>query len=80
MRRATATEVSIPGIAEITASVVEPPPAWALMQRQLIHTIEDASLDDAYETRSGRAQLYYIGAEDGFLDLALQDWNATTRF
>ncbi len=99
MRRATATEVSIPGIAEITASVVEPPPAWALMQRQLIHTIEDAveffnqkytypgggqfytsTLDDAYETRSARAQLYYIGAEDGFLDLALQDWNATTRF
>lgn len=84
---------------EITASVIEPPPAWALLQRQLIHAIEDAvsffngkytypgggqfytsTLDDAYETRSGRAQLYYVGAEDGFLDLALQDWNATTRF
>ena len=45
------------------------------MQRQLINTIEDA-----YETRSGRAQLYYIGAKKSFLELALRDWNATTRF
>ncbi len=99
MKTTTASEVSLPGMAEITASVVEPPPAWALLQRRLVHTIEDAveffnekytypgggqfytsTLDDAYETRSGRAQLYYIGARDSFLDLALQDWNATTRF
>ena len=99
MPRTTASEISIPGMAEITASVIEPPPAWALLQRQLIRTIEDAvelfnekytypgggqfytsTLDDAYETRSGRAQLYYVGASDSLLDLALQDWNATTRF
>ena len=92
-------KVEIPGMVEVTASVIEPPPGWALVQRQLIKTIEDAvdlfndkysypgggqfytsTLDDAYETRSGRAQLYYIGANDNFLDYALRDWNGTPRF
>ncbi len=91
--------VSIPGMVGLTATVVEPPPSWALVQRQLVRTMEDAvdvfdrtyaypggdqfytsTLDDAYETRSGRAQLYYVGARDDFLDAALRDWNATARF
>ena len=95
----TTTPVSIPDMVRVRASEVKPPPSWALVQRQLIKTMEDAldlfndkyaypggsqfytsTLDDAYETRSGRAQLYYVGADDKFLMYALQDWNATTRF
>ena len=84
---------------QIRATQVSPPPRWALLQRQLIQTMEEAAslmveqyaekggvfyyadcVDDLYEQCYNWGLFYAMGADERVLDLALQQWNATTRF
>ena len=92
-------EVTIPGLVEVKATQVSPPPAWALMERQLMSLMEGAvqpmidkyaerggafyfadDVDDLYERVYNWGLFYAMGADRQVLDLALQQWNATTRF
>ena len=84
---------------QVQATRVSPPPSWALLQRQLIQTMEEAAplmveqyaekggvfyyadcVDDLYERCYNWGLFYAMGADERVLDLALQQWNATTRF
>ena len=38
----SANSVSIPGMVSVKATEIVPPPGWALMERQLIHLMEEA--------------------------------------
>ena len=93
------TAVTVPGLVEIKATQVSPPPAWALLERQLMSLMESAvgpmvdkyaekggafyfadDVDDLYERVYNWGLFYAMGADRQVLDLALQQWNATTRF
>ena len=87
--------VSIPEIVSVEATEIAPPPSWALMERELINLMEEAAplmvkkyaepggalyyVDDLYERFYNWGLFYAIGADGKLLDLALQEWNATTR-
>ena len=90
------TEDKIP---KITAGSVGAPPAWAVLQRRLIETMNDAAplivdkfterggapyyaddLDDLYEIFFGWGLFYAIGGSERVLDMALDKWNAVTRW
>ena len=90
------TEDSIP---TVTAGTVGAPPAWAVLQRSLIETMNDAAplivdkyterggapyyaddLDDLYEIFFGWGLFYAIGGSERVLDMALDKWNAVTRW
>ncbi len=90
--------ISIPGMVGIKATEISAPPAWALMERNLISLMEDAApmmvkkytepggglyyaedFDDLYEQFYNWGLFYAIGADESLHDLALQEWNATTR-
>ena len=90
------TEDKIP---KITAGSVGAPPAWAVLQRRLIETMNDAAplivdkfterggapyyaddLDDLYEIFFGWGLFYAIGGNERVLDMALDKWNAVTRW
>ena len=90
---------TIPGLVEVKATQVSPPPGWALMERQLMKLMEGAvqpmvdkyaekggafyfadDVDDLYERVYNWGLFYAMGADRQVLDLALQQWNATTRF
>ena len=85
-------------MARIQATKVSAPPAWALMERQLISLMEEAAplvvkkytepggalymaedFDDLYEQFYNWGLFYAIGGNQTVRDLALQEWNATTR-
>ena len=91
--------VTIPGLVEVKATQVSPPPGWALLERQLMKLMEEAvqpmvdkyaekggafyfadDVDDLYERVYNWGLFYAMGADRQVLDLALQSWNATTRF
>ena len=91
--------MTIPGLVEIKATQVSPPPGWALLERQLMTLMEGAvgpmvdkyaekggafyfadDVDDLYERVYNWGLFYAMGADRQVLDLALQQWNATTRF
>jgi len=40
----------------------------------------DLDVDDVYESRSMRGIFYSVGADDAVLDIALEEWNAITRY
>ncbi len=92
-------KVTVPGLVEVAATQVAPPPGWALLERRLITLMEDAAapmvdkyaekggafyfaddVDDLYERVYNWGLFYAMGADRKVLDLALQQWNATTRF
>ncbi len=90
------TQHSIPAI---TAGKVGAPPGWAVLQRWLIETMNDAAplvvdkyterggtpyyaddLDDLYEIFFGWGLFYAIGGSERVLEMALDKWNAVTRW
>ena len=92
-------QVTVPGLVEVVAAQVAPPPGWALLERRLMALMEDAAapmvdkyaekggafyfaddVDDLYERVYNWGLFYAMGADRKVLDLALQQWNATTRF
>ena len=91
--------VTVPGLVEVRATQVSPPPGWALLERQLMKLMEEAvppmvdkyaekggafyfadDVDDLYERVYNWGLFYAMGADRQVLDLALQQWHATTRF
>ena len=50
-----ASPVTVPGLVEITATQVSPPPAWALLERRLMKLMEDAvqPVVDKYAEKGG---------------------------
>ena len=91
--------VTIPGLVEVKATQVSPPPGWALLEYRLMRLMEEAvpsmvdkyaekggafyfadDVDDLYERVYNWGLFYAMGADSQVLDLALQSWNATTRF
>ena len=92
-------QVTVPGLVEVVATQVSPPPGWALLERRLMALMEEAvrpmvdkyaekggafyfadDVDDLYERVYNWGLFYAMGADRQVLDLALQQWNATTRF
>lgn len=90
---------NIAGITTIKATEITAPPGWALLERSLLSSMEEAvprmiskyaeragamyfadDLDDLYERVCDWGLVYAIGGADVILDLALQEWNAATRF
>ena len=90
------TKDSIP---TITAGSVGAPPAWAVLQRRLIESMNDAApliidkyterggapyyaddLDDLYEVFFGWGLFYAIGGNERVLEMAMDKWNAVTRW
>ena len=86
-------------IPTLTAGAVGAPPSWALLQRRLIESMNDAAtlvvekytqrggapyyaddLDDLYEIFFGWGLFYAIGGSERVLDMALEKWNAVTRW
>ncbi|MBM3933220.1 MAG: hypothetical protein FJ319_02790 [SAR202 cluster bacterium] len=89
----------MPQMATLKATKIAPPPGWALLERELIRTMEEAApmmvdkyterpgnwlyaddVDDHYEMCYNWGLFYALGGSSRILDLALQEWNATTRF
>ncbi len=94
----SANGVSMPEMVSIKATEISAPPAWALMERNLINLMEEAApmvvkkytepggalyfaedFDDLYEQFYNWCLFYSIGADESLLNVALQEWNATTR-
>ena len=94
----SANGVSIPEMVSIKATEISAPPAWALIERNLINLMEEAApmvvkkytepggalyfaedFDDLYEQFYNWCLFYSIGADESLLNVALQEWNATTR-
>ncbi len=92
-------KVSIPDMVSIMATRIAPPPAWALLERELIRTMDEAAelkvrkysehggvtyyaddVDDIYEMIYNWGDFYAIGGNQTVLELALEHWNAATRF
>ena len=90
---------NIAGITTIKATEITAPPGWALLERSLLSSMEEAvprmisksaeragamyfadDLDDLYERVCDWGLVYAIGGAAVILDLALQEWNAATRF
>ena len=86
-------------LVSIKATKVAPPPVWALLERELIRTMDEAAelkvqrysehggvtyyaddVDDIYEMIYNWGDFYAIGGGEKVLDLALDHWNAGTRF
>ncbi len=94
----SANGASMPEMVSIKATEISAPPAWALMERNLINLMEEAApmvvkkytepggalyfaedFDDLYEQFYNWCLFYAIGADESLLNVALQEWNATTR-
>ena len=60
---------------EAAASIVEEKEEDAAGNPYFVHDV-----DDVYESRAMRALFYAAGAGHRLLDMALREWNATTRF
>ncbi len=94
-----AQAASIPGLVSVSATEVASPPAWALLERELMAMMEEATgpmvarhaerggavmyaddVDDLYERFYNWGLFYAMGGGESVFDLALQAWNATTRF
>ena len=92
-------KASVPGLARVRATDITSPPAWALLERELMEMMEEATgpmvarhaerggalmyaddVDDLYERFYNWGLFYSMGASESIFDLALQGWNATTRF
>ena len=86
-------------VPSITATQTTAPPVWALLERELIRTMDEAAelkvrkysqrggvtyyaddVDDIYEMIYNWGEFYAIGGGERVLDLALDHWNAGTRF
>ena len=99
MAASCAKPVTVPGLVEVKATQVSPPPRWALLEHQLMKLMEESvppmvdkyaekggafyyadHVDDIYEMAYNWSLFYAMGAGRQVLDLALQQWHATTRF
>ena len=65
-----ASPVTVPGLVEITATQVSPPPAWALLERRLMKLMEDAvqPVVDKYAEKGGA--YYYVDDVDDLYERA----------
>ena len=86
-------------LVSVTASRKEPAPEWAVLQRQLIDSVNEAAplhvgkytepggvpyyaddVDDLYEMFYNWGLFYALGGSEELLTIALQEYNAVTRF
>jgi hypothetical protein len=69
VKRLSAHTGSLPGLVSITATAIEPPPAWALMERRLMSLMEQGAgmMVEKYTERGGA--VYYADAVDDLYEM-----------